>query len=202
MRIGIDIDDTLTNTYELTFNYAENYTINVLNKEVKQVEREKITNEFTRNFHNWTDEEDKKFWDQYYEKIVTNVSIKMYAKEVLDTLRKEGNEIYFITARHKSDLFDVKETTKNWLEKNDIKYEKLFVDVYNKGETAKENNIDFFIDDNITNCLNVSNIGIKTCIMDSLTNCNFNDEKIKRVYSWPHLYQVINKYKEEMGGSK
>ena len=38
--------------------------------------------------------------------------------------------------------------------------------------------------------------------MDGLINCNFKDEKIERIYSWPHLYQAINKYKKEIGGSK
>ena len=74
--------------------------------------------------------------------------------------------------------------------------------VLNKDEVAQDNNIDIFIDDNITNCLNVAKTGIKTYIMDGLINCNFKDENIERIYSWPHLYQAINKYKKEMGGSK
>lgn len=202
MRIGIDIDDTLTNTYELAFNYAEYFTINELKKEIKFVDREKIRNRFTQTFHNWSDEEDKAFWNKYYETIVNNVRIKLFAKEVIDKLRSEGNEIYFITARHKSDKFDIEETTKKWLEKNEIKYEKIYLNVLNKGEVAKDNNIDIFIDDNITNCLNVAKTGIKTYIMDGLINCNFKYENVERIYSWPHLYQAINKYKKEIGGSK
>ena len=202
MRIGIDIDDTLTNSYELVFNYAEEYTINELKKEIKYVEREKIRNRFTKSFHNWSDEEDRGFWDKYYETIANNVKIKLFAKEVIDKLRLEGNEIYFITARHKSDKFDIEETTKKWLAENEIKYEKIYLSVLHKDEVAQDNNIDIFIDDNITNCLNVAKTGIKTYIMDGLINCNFKDENIERIYSWPHLYQAINKYKKEMGGSK
>lgn len=202
MNIGIDIDDTLTNTYELAFNYAEDYTVNELKKEIKYVNRERIRNRFTQNFHGWSEEEDRSFWDKYYEIIANNVKIKLFAKEVIDKLRLEGNEIYFITARHKSDKFDIEETTKKWLAENEIKYEKIYLSVLNKDEVAQDNNIDIFIDDNITNCLNVAKTGIKTYIMDGLINCNFKDENIERIYSWPHLYQAINKYKKEMGGSK
>ena len=76
--------------------------------------------------------------------------IKIFAKEVINQLRKDSNEIYFITARHKSNKFDIEETTKKWLKSNDIKYEKIYLTVLDKAKVVKENNIDIFIDDNIT----------------------------------------------------
>ena len=33
MIIGIDIDDTIADTYEVMFNYAQEYTANVLGRE-------------------------------------------------------------------------------------------------------------------------------------------------------------------------
>lgn len=202
MNIGIDIDDTLTNTYELAFNYAEEYTVNELKKEIQYVNREKIRNRFTQNFHGWSEEEDRAFWDKYYEIIVKNVRIKPFAKEVIDKLRDEGDCIYFITARHISEKFDIEEVTRTWLKKHEIEYKGIYLNISDKAKVIKNNNIDFFIDDNITNCLNVLETGIKTCIMDGLINCNFYNEKIERIYSWPHLYQVTSRYKKEIGGSK
>ena len=202
MNIGIDIDDTLTNTYELAFNYAEEYTVNELKKEIQYVNRERIRNRFTQNFHGWSEEEDRAFWDKYYEIIVKNVRIKPFAKEVIDKLRDEGDCIYFITARHISEKFDIEEVTRTWLKKHEIEYKGIYLNISDKAKVIKNNNIDFFIDDNITNCLNVLETGIKTCIMDGLINCNFYNEKIERIYSWPHLYQVISRYKKEIGGSK
>ena len=32
MRIGIDIDDTISNTYDILFNYAQKYTIEDIKK--------------------------------------------------------------------------------------------------------------------------------------------------------------------------
>ena len=39
MNIGIDIDDTIANTYDVIFNYAQNYTINDIKREIKDVNR-------------------------------------------------------------------------------------------------------------------------------------------------------------------
>ena len=202
MKIGIDIDDTLTDTYELTFNYVQDFTANELKKEINHVDREKIKDRFTKNFHNWSKEEEIAFFDRYYETIVRNVRIKPFAKEIIDKLRDEKNEIYFITARFLSSKFDIEQATKKWLEENEIKYEGIYLNISNKAEIIKENNIDIFIDDNINNCLNAVENEIKTYIMDSLVNYSFKDERIERIYSWPHLYQAINRYKEEIGGNK
>lgn len=202
MRIGIDIDDTLTDTYELIFNYAQYFTANELKKEINQVDREKIKDRFTKNFHNWAKEDEEAFFDKYYETIVSNVRIKPFAKEIIDKLRDEKNEIYFITARFLSSKFDIEQATKKWLEENEIEYEGIYLNVSDKAKIIKENKIDILIDDNINNCLNAVENGIKTYIMDSLVNYSFKDERIERIYSWPHLYQVINRYKEEIGGNK
>lgn len=202
MRIGIDIDDTLTDTYELTFNYAQDFTANELKKEINHVDREKIKEKFTKSFHNWSNQEEIAFFDRYYETIIRNVKIKPFAKKIIDKLRKEGNEIYFITARFLSSKFDIEQATKKWLEENEIEYEGIYLNVSDKAKVIKENNIDILIDDNINNCLNAVENGIKTYIMDSLVNYSFKDERIERIYSWPHLYQVINRYKEEIGGNK
>ena len=202
MKSKIDIDDTLTDTYELTFNYVQDFTANELKKEINHVDREKIKDRFTKNFHNWSKEEEIAFFDRYYETIVRNVRIKPFAKEIIDKLRDEKNEIYFITARFLSSKFDIEQATKKWLEENEIKYEGIYLNISNKAEIIKENNIDIFIDDNINNCLNAVENEIKTYIMDSLVNYSFKDERIERIYSWPHLYQAINRYKEEIGGNK
>ena len=65
MNIGIDIDDTITNTYDIMFNYAQYYTINDIGKDIEDVNRKIITHMYTKTFHNWKDEEDREFIDKY-----------------------------------------------------------------------------------------------------------------------------------------
>mgnify|MGYP004669563243 FL=1 len=194
MNIGIDIDDTISNTYDFLFNYAQKYTIIDKNKEIKNVNRNAITHMYTTTFHNWTDEEEKEFLNKYYEKIIKEVKPKMYAVEIINKLKAEGHKIYLITARFKMDNININLLTQKWVEENNIQYDKLIIDAQNKLEIAKENNIDIFIDDSIKNCETIANDGkIKTFIFDSIVNINYKNEKITRVYSWPHLYQEIQK---------
>ena len=39
----------------------------------------------------------------------------------------------------------------------------------------------------------VSSAGIKTFIMDTRVNKGLKDDKIERIYSWPHLYMKLKK---------
>ena len=197
MNIGIDIDDTIANTYDVLFNYAQNYTINDIGKEIKDVNRNIITHMYCTNFHNWNKEEDKEFLDKYYEKTVLKVQPKMYAVENIKRLKESGDKIYLITARFLSDKFDVEKLTKDWLEKYGIPYDKLILNSQNKVIAAKENDIDIFVDDSIKNCTEMAHVGIKTYMMDTIINKNFENKNIERVYSWPHLYQKIENYKKD-----
>ena len=198
MNIGIDIDDTISNTYEAIFNYAQKYTIIDKNKEIKNVNRDARTHMYAKTFHNWNDDEEKEFLDKYYENIIKEVKPKKFSVETINKLRLEGNKIFLITARFNSGEFNVKELTLKWLKENNINYDELIMDAQNKVKIAQEKNIDIFVDDSISNCEAMANAGIKTYIMDFIINCNYKNEKVTRVYSWPHLYQEIQKYEEEI----
>lgn len=195
MNIGIDIDDTISNTYDILFNYAQKYTVEYLGKEIKNVDRDTITYKYTTTFHNWDDKEDKEFFDRYNEEIMKQVKPKLFSAETIKKI-KEKNKIYIITARFDTEKSNVEEVTKKWLEDNSIPYDKLILNAQNKSEIAKKYNIEIFVDDSIKNCEEISELNIKTFIFDSIINKEYKNEKIDRVYSWPHLYQEINKIKE------
>ena len=83
MRIGIDIDDTITDTYNALLPYAQKYTIDVLGRSGRVDTLNAPNHMYTRSIHKWTEEEDQKFLDLYYEKVVREASIKPLAKEYL-----------------------------------------------------------------------------------------------------------------------
>ncbi|MGN1330756.1 MAG: hypothetical protein ACI4VN_05430 [Clostridia bacterium] len=193
MNIGIDIDDTISNTYETVIPYAQKYTIEELGRSgTLNKEKELTTHKYTKYLHNWSDEEENIFWEKYYAKILKEVSAKTLACESIEKL-SEKNKIYLITARWENEKKEIQQITKAWLEKNKIFYDELILDAENKVEVAKKYNIDIFIDDSFKNCKLLSDSGIKTFIMDSKINEKYNDEKITRVYSWPHVCQEISK---------
>lgn len=192
MIIGIDIDDTITDTYEVMMGYAQEYTLDVLGREPIINETNSCSNHlYIQYLHNWNKDEDLKYLELYYENIIKEVRPKTLALKYLNKLKEEGHTIVLITARWETEYIDIVGLTKEWLRENNVPYDKLIVNAENKQIAAKQENLDIFIDDSFKNCQMVSDIGIKTFIMDTRTNGNLDDERIKRVYSWPHFYSVF-----------
>lgn len=196
MNIGIDIDDTISNTYEYLFPYAQKYTIEDLNKEIKNINRNAITHMYVQTFHNWTEEQSTDFFNKYYEKIIKHVKPKLYSVDIINKLKEEGHKIYLITARFEIDNFSVESETKKWLKENNIKYDELIINAQDKVAVVKDKEVNLFIDDSIKNCADIAQAGIKTFMMDSIVNLNYKNDRLTRVYSWPHLYQEISNLKE------
>lgn len=192
MKIGIDIDDTIANTHDILFSYAQKYTAEDLKKELSQPKSEIMSgNRYCARFHEWNKEEDKEFWRKYYKTIIQQVRPKKFAKDVIRKLRESGNEIYLITARYNFEDIDIMTETEKWLNDNEIEYDVILFDAKDKASILKENNIEILIDDAETNCRKVSQEGICTYIMDSMENQNCQIENVKRLYSWIHAEQEI-----------
>ena len=195
MNIGIDIDDTISETFETLLPYAQKYTIEDLGRESKIKIDSNLTNHFYIIYMNgWTEEEAKKFWLKYYAEILKHVNMKKFAAEVINKLKDDGHKIFLITARWDMPNEDINEITKNWLKENNVQYDKLFTNASDKLKLIKDNNIDLFIDDSFSNCKNiVDNSSTKVYMMTSRVNGNLEYKKIKRVFSWPEIYHSIEK---------
>ena len=76
---------------------------------------------WAKHLYNWTDEENDKFWDLYYEKIMENVKPKEDAVEVINNLSVKNN-IIIITARWDRKSGIIAKITKEWLKKNKVNY--------------------------------------------------------------------------------
>ena len=191
MRIGIDLDDTITKTDEILFKYAKIY--NEEEKILFNINREEWN--LTKAF-GWNEENIKEFFSKYLKSIYEKAEIKENAKERINKLKDDGNEIIIITARDTKSLKEVHEVCKDWLINNKINVDKIVVDGENKAQKCLENKIDIFIDDNICNCENVyNNLKIPVLLMNSRYNKDYQTPKIKRVYNWNEIYNEIYKYK-------
>lgn len=191
MNIGIDIDDTITDTSTQTDIWAKEYTEKVLKRKFELQELEIFDPMWAKHLYHWTIEEDKNFWDFYYEKIMEQVKPKENAIEIINELA-QNNEIIIITARWDRENGIISKITKKWLADNNVKYSKLFIGHKDKRNIVKENNITLFIDDSYTTCKEISDIGIRTMMMNSRINNNIKDEKIERVFSWKEIRGKIS----------
>ena len=193
MNIGIDIDDTLSETFETLLPYAQKYTIEDLKRKSKVNIEGNLSNHFyIVHINGWNEQEAVRFWKKYYSEVLREVNIKKFAAEVINKLKQEGHKIYIITARWEMRADNVREITEKWLKDNNVEYDGLFLNAGDKLQLAKENNIDVFIDDSYSNCKNIAdNTDTKVYIMNTKMNETFRDEKIKRVFSWPEVYDLI-----------
>ena len=191
MRIGIDIDDTMTNIKD-KLNAAAMQYAKSLNKDVKNIDYNIVdvynNGNIYQKLFNFNYEELKYFLGTIQEEITDNAIPRENCVEVINKLHNDGNGIYIITARDKEFHEYPYLQSKEWLEKNLIYYDKLIVNARDKGKVCIENNIDLLIDDSISNCLNVDNLGIDTIIIG-----NKNDRGIKNINNWQEIYEYIKK---------
>jgi len=133
---------------------------------------------------------------------MSNLGIKKDAKKYIDRLIHDGHNIYLISARNNKDHINAYKNTKEWLRKNEIKYNKLIItknhknDKHGKSKKCLENNIDIMIDDSIFICKDCLNYNIDSLLMDTPYNREVSD--IKRVYNWAEIYEYINQKKEKI----
>ena len=110
MRIGLDLDDTICSTSKAITKYA-----------IKYCEEKYINTDFL-----WSDEENKNdFLNKYLEIIYLKARLKNNSKKVINELRKQGNQIFIITAR-----------SNRYINKNMVE----FINEYFKRKTSKMRN--------------------------------------------------------------
>lgn len=139
-------------------------------------------------------EREPEFVKKYYDKVIPNTPFKAKVAEYIDKIRDLGHKIIVITARDKTLYTDEYKTTIEELKNNNINYDKLICD-FDKANVCKNEKIDLFIDDSITNCNNVNESGIETILFSSKTNIR-DKNNFYRVNDWKEIYEKIR----EIGG--
>ena len=195
MRIGIDIDDTLTDVKNELIKAGENYARS-LEKDIKV---DKNFEDKNNNGNKWQEmfqfdyDELKYFLKDIQESITNKAKPRENVVEVINKLKNDGNKIIIITARDSEFHDDPYKYSKDWLDKNNIYYDKLVVNARNKEDACIEEEIDLFIDDSKSNCLNVKKAGIKT-----IRVCNEIEENNSNLIcfnNWNDIYSYIQTIK-------
>lgn len=190
MRIGIDIDDTLTDIREELDKAAILYA-----KKIGKLTDEKIKiggaygngNIYQQIFH-FSEDELKYFLKEIQESVTENALPRKNVVEVIHKLKELGHTIIIITARADEFHDDPYRQSKEWLERNNIVYDKLVVNARDKGIACIKEEIDLYIDDNLNHCMRVNALGIQTIRIGK------EDEKksFKNTFcDWNRIYEYI-----------
>lgn len=167
MTIGIDIDSTITST----------------GKKARECLK-KFTSEYS-SFDDLPKNMYEKFWTLYNKEIHSTCELKDGVKEAFNYFLKKGFKIVIITARNNNCNIDMEKLTKKYLRKHKLKYDKIIFNKSQKGEIARENGCDIFIDDREENLDNISQYGIECLKFGQESN------KYKTFSNWHDIIEYI-----------
>lgn len=188
MKIGIDIDDTVMNTFDIieeAARYFDKYFLE--NKGYQDITKY----DFHERFY-WTSEEKKAFFNYFRKnKLYLKAKPKGDALYYLEKLYNEGYEIYFLTRRKKDEKLDILSITKNDLISKGFKFTDCYIGLSKKGEACKNLGIDVFIDDAVIQIEDVNNYGIKTILVDNWYNKEYKGLRAK---NFQEIYNIIRKW--------
>lgn len=195
MNIGIDIDNTITEVQEQLNNAAFKYAIKLgknIDNTGNSFEDIKNNGDMYKKKFKFSYNELKYFLKNIQEEITNKAKPRDNAVETINRLKKEGHKIIIITARDSEFHDNPYLLSKNWLDKNNIKYDKLIVNAREKAPICKKENIDLFIDDQLNNCIEVTKEGIQTI---RISDDKDNFENIEIVDNWKQIYEYVQKNK-------
>ncbi len=180
--IGIDIDDTITNSTKVVRKYINKYSNDDdLKNNIEGIIR-----------GTYISESSKSFYKKNSKIIGNNIKVKKHAKEVIQKLHDDGHTIIIVTARNNNYYDDAYQFSHEYLTKNGIVFDKLFTDQAYKTQLCLDEKVDIMIDDAIDTADSMHELGIKSILFSSSINKG-KKTKAKRLNNWLQVYKYINK---------
>jgi len=190
MNIGLDIDDTMTNTSELIMEYAMEYFNSNDVELINSILNSKCIEGPLLDFYN-----------KYVIKMIENYTLKDNVKEVIDRLRSKGHKIFIITARGYTPVHGVIEATEEYFKKHNIYFDGIIFKAINKKESCIKNNIDVMVDDSVGVSEELRDTNVKSILFNSVINENIQ-VNVDRVDNWieleKHIDRLYGNYTKEL----
>nr|WP_297394592.1 haloacid dehalogenase-like hydrolase [uncultured Peptostreptococcus sp.] len=180
-NICVDIDGTLTSPY---------FFIPYLNKLTgKNLGIEDYTSIDWNDTYGPEHSQMYKDFDHIHTDIYWENSLVDGAREVVNDLYDRGDRVYIVTARSSA----IAHVTNSWIDKQDINYTDIFSISGNDGKVAMAEKLacDYFLEDDPSNAVNLSEAGFKVILMDAMYNRGVDGENITRVSSWDEIREIL-----------
>jgi inosine-uridine nucleoside N-ribohydrolase/uncharacterized HAD superfamily protein len=202
MNIGFDIDDTIAHYAKLKVLYAQAYDkAKASGKGILDINKW-----VTYGMFDWTDEQKKEYESQTVGALYPFLKPEFDGLQMMNLLRKEGHKIYLITRRGVDGLSKKKSTVK-WLKELGVPYDKLVMNELDKINYMLKHNIEIYIDDSLSKCIEAEKAGIfaiqKSCFLhiSDMPSDDSYDPKLKykegvfhnNCSSWNEVYAQIQK---------
>lgn len=182
MNIAIDIDDTLTES----FDYFQPFVAEYFGADLEELKQKNIS--YSTLPEQWKQEE-LGFCKAYYDRTAADTPFKPDAAWGVEKLREMGHRIIIITGRTRAFYTDPYRTTEEELAKGGIAYDKLICTL-DKAAACVEENIGLLIDDLSANCEAVARRGIPAIVFVGKGNREERTEHL-RVENWAEAVEAV-----------
>lgn len=182
LKIGLDIDGVIADSFPVFREELNKY----YGKDIIKIDDCDISKVYNVD---WADLDS--FFDQNVEYLFSAPKVMDGALETINHWLKAGHEIIIVTARKKG---LEEKITMEWLHKNNVPYnEVVFAGGASKTFAVKEHLIDVFVDDFISNALEIAALNIPVLLLDAPYNQGKLPEGVVRCYSWEDIKNQIEK---------
>jgi len=182
MKIGIDIDDTTILLVNSMIKYADIFDTKILGRKGSNGNLGLIKNRYyLEALYGWDKITKFNFFDMYYKNVLEEGVPLPNVSQIINKLKEEGHEISFIKAR----LTNIKncETEKitlQTLKNNNIPYDKVIFDAFDKLKFCKENGIEIFIEDSYETCKELEENNPISKAIQGFTNKSSDENTLKK----------------------
>lgn len=193
MKIGIDIDNTITNTLPILKKYCREYNDTVIKRGLEMHDNGVAS----FNLYDWTPEENMDFCVKYLEEVVLQAEVKENAKDIIQKLKDEGHHINIISSRAFPMFKTPYETTEKFLKEKGIVYDKLLVGKIEKRSSCVENQLDVLIEDEVKYINEMSEF-MPVIVFDEIYNKQCEGKNVIKVTSWLEIYDKIKELQKSI----
>lgn len=128
------------------------------------------------------------FWQDNSDYFNKYMPARKNANKIIDKLMEE-HSIFILTARE----YNCAGVTIEWLKINNINYHDIYFSCGKKADACIWKKVDYMIEDNPNNILELLKNGVKVIIMDHDYNSYIEHENAIRCKNWDDINDVINK---------
>ena len=188
MKIGIDLDGVVVDTYRHTIKFYNSLFKSEIDIEEFPAHTKMV--KYLIGTYSFKEEQAKKYWYDNMLQIFSEAKPLEGAAETINKLSQE-HEVYFISARE--DLPGVREVTEKWLADNNIVVDNnLFLTQGSKGILAKDMGIDLFIEDAPHHIKTLNDEGIPVIIMETKYNTIPELKNHQAVKGWGEVTSYVS----------
>lgn len=193
MILCVDLDDTLASSGKTINEYAIKFNTDILKRttKIKKIDNCDDYYYFARML-DWDRNNLINFFEQCYPKYLNDIKVRYGTRHYLRLIKDLNIKIYIVTSRRETSHNQVKNITVNWLIKNRIYYDKLFINIDDKAKFLKKIKPTFYIDDSLINCDSVKKIlpSTKIYLMNTKYNKNTKTNHM-RINSIKDFYYLV-----------